>query len=50
MRRKIRKFQPQLGGPDDDAILDRDHVKGHFDDYGGPVMRRYAERLAQFES
>ncbi len=50
MRRKIRKFQPRLGGPDDDAILDRDHVKGHFDDYGGPVMRRYAERLAQFES
>jgi len=50
MRRKLRKFQRQLGHPDGDAILDRDHVKGHFDDYGGPVMRRYAERLAQFES
>jgi len=49
MRRKIRKFQRRLGCPDGDAILDRDHVKGHFDDYGGPVMRRYAERLAQFE-
>ncbi len=50
MRRKIRKFQSRLGHPDSDAILDRDHVKGHFDDYGGPVMRLYAERLAQFET
>jgi hypothetical protein len=50
MRRKLRKFQRKLGCPDGDAILDRDHVKGHFDDYGGPVMRRYAERLAQLES
>lgn len=50
MRRKLRKFQPQLGRPDGDAILDRDHVKGHFDDYGGPVMRLYAERLAQYET
>ncbi|HSD85848.1 MAG TPA: hypothetical protein VLG46_18435 [Anaerolineae bacterium] len=50
MRRKIRKFRQQLGRPDGAAILDHDHVKGHFDDYGGPVMRLYAERLAQFES
>jgi hypothetical protein len=50
MRRKIHKFQNRLGHPDGDAILDRDHVKGHFDDYGGPVMRLYAERLAQFET
>jgi hypothetical protein len=50
MRRKIRKFQRRLGRPDGDAILDHDHVKGHFDDYGGPVMRLYAERLTQFES
>ena len=49
MRRKLRKFQRKLGRPDCGAILDRDHVKGHFDDYGGPVMRLYAERLAQFE-
>jgi len=49
MRRKLRKFQRQLGRPGGDAILDRDHVKGHFDDYGEPVMQRYAERLAQFE-
>lgn len=50
MRRKLRKFQPQLGRADGDAILDRDHVKGHFDDYGGPVMRLFAERLAQYEA
>jgi hypothetical protein len=49
MRRKIRKFQPRLGQPDGDALLDRDHVKGHFEDYGGPVMRLYAERAAQLE-
>jgi len=50
MQRKLHKFQPQLGRPDGDAILDHDHVKGHFDDYGGPVMRLYAERLAQYET
>jgi hypothetical protein len=50
MRRKIRKFQPRLGQPDGDALLDRDHVKGHFEDYGGPVMRLYAERVGQFET
>lgn len=49
MRRKIRKFRPRLDQPDGDAVLDRDHVKGHFEDYGGPVMRLYAERAAQLE-
>ncbi len=49
MRRKLRKFQSQLGRPDGDALLDRDHVKGHFDDYGEPVMRLYTERVAQLE-
>lgn len=49
MQRKLRKFQAKLGQPDGDAILDRDHVKGHFEDYGGPVMRLYDERVAQLE-
>ncbi len=49
MRRKLRKFQGKLGRPGGDAILDHDHVKGHFDDYGEPVMRLYAERVAQLE-
>ncbi len=50
MQRKLRKFQPQLGWPDGDAILDHDHVKGHFHDYGGPVLRSYAERVSQYET
>jgi hypothetical protein len=50
MQRKIRKFQSRLGQPDSDVIIDRDHVKGHFADYGGPLMRLYAERLGQFET
>ena len=49
MRRKLRKFQAKLGRPVGDAILDHDHVKGHFDDYGEPVMRLYAERVAQLD-
>ena len=48
MRRKQRKFAPRLSAASG-AILDRDHVKGHFDDYAAPVMRLYAERLAQFD-
>jgi hypothetical protein len=50
MRRKIRKFQRRLGQPGGAALLDRDHVKGHFEDHGGPVMRLYAERLGQIET
>jgi hypothetical protein len=49
MQHKIRKFQRKFGRWDEAAILDRDHVKGHFDDYGAPVMHHYTERLAQFE-
>ncbi len=49
MRRKLRKFQAKLSRPHSNAILDHDHVKGHFDDYGEPVMRLYAERVAQLE-
>ena len=48
MRRKLRKFAPKVS-PSSSAILDRDHVKGHFEDYGAPVMRLYAERLAEFK-
>jgi hypothetical protein len=49
MRRKIRKFRRKLGRPDGAAILDREHVKGHFDDYGAPVMQLFTERLMQVE-
>lgn len=49
MKRKLKKFQPQLNQPDGDAILDRDHVKGHFNDYGAPVTRLYESKLKEFE-
>ena len=48
MRRKQRKFRPKITAASN-AILDRDHVKGHFNDYGAPVMHLYAERLEQFK-
>ncbi len=47
MRRKQRKFSRQMTAASR-AILDRDHVKGHFNDYSVSVMQLYAERLAKF--
>lgn len=47
MRRKRRKFAARISGASD-AALDESHVKGHFNDYGAPVLQLYAERLAQF--
>jgi hypothetical protein len=47
MRRKQRKFAPRMT-TESRARLDRDHVKGHFEDYGQTVMKLYAERLAEF--
>ena len=47
MRRKQRKFASRMT-PRSRAILDRDHIKGHFEDYGASVMELYAQRLAQF--
>jgi hypothetical protein len=49
MKRKLKKFQPQLHQPDGDAILDQDHVKGHFKDYGLPVTRLYESKLKEFQ-
>jgi hypothetical protein len=49
MTRKVKKFQPQLDQPDSNAILDRDHVKGHFQDYGAPVTRLYENKLREFQ-
>ena len=47
MRRKQRKFAPRMTAGSR-AILDRDRVKGHFEDYGAPAMALYAARLVQF--
>lgn len=49
MNRKLKKFQPQLHQPDGNALLDRDHVKGHFQDYGAPVTRLYKSKLKEFQ-
>ena len=47
MQRKQRKFAPQITAASS-AMLDRDHMKGHFVDYGPPIRRRFAEQLAEF--
>jgi len=47
MRRKLRKFALRIT-PASSVILDRNHVKGHFDDYSAPVLTLYAQRLAEF--
>ena len=49
MNRKLRKLWPKIRQPDSIAILDRDHVKGHFEDYGHPATRRYRLRLQELD-
>ncbi|MDZ4766802.1 MAG: hypothetical protein SGI73_19865 [Chloroflexota bacterium] len=44
-QRKIRRFARELETPNHAAKLDEQQVKGHFNDHGHPVMRRYQERL-----
>jgi hypothetical protein len=45
--RKLRKFAPASGQAGSAAELDADHVKGHFDDHGHPILRKFEERVAQ---
>lgn len=47
MRRKQRKFAPEVT-EQSNALLDRDHVKGHFVDYGQEIMKLYEARLARY--
>ncbi|MBZ0304161.1 MAG: hypothetical protein K8J31_30780 [Anaerolineae bacterium] len=47
-QRKLRRFAADMQAPHSAAQLDRSHVKGHFNDYGHPVLRRYAERLREY--
>jgi hypothetical protein len=46
-QRKQRRFAQDVKKPHSAAQLDTEHVKGHFDDHGHPVLRRYAERLRE---
>jgi hypothetical protein len=47
--RKLRKFAPAAGQAGSAAELDSDHVKGHFDDHGHPILRQYYDRLSQLQ-
>ncbi|HZY45519.1 MAG TPA: hypothetical protein VFF70_12305 [Anaerolineae bacterium] len=49
MNRKMKKFQSQMHEIESNAILDQDHVKGHFKDYGAPVTRLYESKLKEFQ-
>ena len=49
MSRKLKKFEPQLHRQGSNAILDQDHVKGHFEDYGVPVAQLYESKLKEFQ-
>lgn len=48
-RRKLRRFAPDLQTPNSAAQLDAQHVKGHFNDHGHPVIQQYRERLRQYD-
>lgn len=47
-QRKVRRFAPDMQKPHSSARLDENHVKGHFDDHGHPVLRQYYSRLRQY--
>lgn len=43
--RKLRKFAAAAQSPDSAAQLDTEHVKGHFDDHGHSILKKFHERL-----
>lgn len=45
-RRKLRRWEHLAGAPG--ALLDAEHVKGHFDDHDGAVLRAFEERVARY--
>ncbi|MBC8098566.1 MAG: hypothetical protein H7Y11_03930 [Armatimonadetes bacterium] len=47
-QRKRRRFARQLQTPGSSAKIDAMQVKGHFNDHGHPVVRRYHERIARY--
>ncbi len=48
-RRKLRRFAPDLQTAHSAAQLDAQHVKGHFNDHGHPVLQQYRERLRRYD-
>jgi hypothetical protein len=47
-RRKLARFEAQAHTPHSAAQLDESRVKGHFNDYGHPVLRQYRQRLRDY--
>ncbi len=48
-KRKVRRFQPQMAESQHDALLDTEHVKGHFRDHGQRVLHEYTLRVREYE-
>jgi len=46
--RKLRKFAAVAGQASSAAELDADRIKGHFDDHGHPILKKFNERVAQY--
>ena len=44
-RRKLDRFAPAARQAHAAAELDAEHVKGHFDDHGHPILQRFEARL-----
>jgi hypothetical protein len=47
-RRKLQRFSADLKTPHSAAQLDSNHVKGHFNDHGHPVLISYEARLQRY--
>jgi len=47
-RRKLRKFERAAQTPGASFKLDAQHVKGHFNDYGGPALTKYRAFLLEY--
>ncbi len=48
--RKLRKFASAAQSPASAAQLDAEHVKGHFDDHGHSILKKFHERLKHWST
>ncbi len=46
-QRKVRRFTAEKHYPHAAAIIDAEQIKGHFNDHGHPILKRYEELLKQ---
>ncbi len=46
--RKLRRFAAAAGQASSAAELDAERVKGHFDDHGNPILRKFHARVEHF--